>query len=1202
MKKQEAITVAEQLFDHKFSEDNYTRFVSNLLKDYSSINKVREGNYIKEAFQPFVESYKIIGTFSDAGGDNLDILTVRLQKETSLERARTAQRNFVADYLKKNNKEGALVAFLSPNESDWRFSLVKLEYSLEVSEGKLKTSEDITPAKRWSFLIGDHEGSHTVKSRFLKLLQSDQEPTFAELEEAFNIEKVTNEFYEKYKELFLGLKESLDKQLEKDNHLKSDFANKEIATADFAKKTLGQMAFLYFLQKKGWFGVAPNKDWGTGAKNFLRELFSRREKYGQNFFDDVLEPLFYEALAQDRGNEAIYPRLNNCRMPFLNGGLFEPMNGYAWETTHIRLPDELFSNKNKTKEGDIGDGILDIFDRYNFTVNENEPLEKEVAVDPEMLGKVFENLLEIKDRKSKGAYYTPREIVHYMCQESLINYLDTESDNSIPRSDIEVLIRRGSQIIQNDRTVIAKHAQTKAKGYKYTGSYTFMLPESVGRNAKILDTLLANIKVCDPAVGSGAFPLGMLTEVVQARQVLGVHIGDGRTLYDLKLHTISNSIYGVDLETGAVEITKLRLWLALVVEETEPHPLPNLDHKIMQGNSLISEYEGIKLFDDSFLTDSHSKNIVGEEIDTKLLKLQQEYFALHSRGDLTEMRKIEIEKQIKSLNNQKKHLRIKKEDSPNSVMSIFDTPEIVRLAQEKTEKLQHKIKLYISESSRSQKQKLKEEIDTLKWELIEVSLAEQDQTEKLEEIKELRRKNIRPFFIWKLEFSDVFQQKGGFDIVIGNPPYIRIQDLDEQDASNLKKYYRTAKGKFDIYILFVELSFSLKSKKGEIIFIHPHRFLTAAYGEAFKSFLGEKSGLKNAILFDDHQIFETATTYTGIFEYSCNNESLKYARPNSENLHRLDWLENNYSTPKYLWNFIDGGVSHVDIFKKIINSKYTLNEFVTGVFQGVVSVGDEIFIVEFIEKIDADLVKVYSKAIDKELILERKILKPVLKGENIKRYQQPESNHLIIYPHELVNGKTKPIELDQLSKDFPNTFAYLKTFESGLTEKKIKYKTNAKYWYSLHRSRDINIFEQKKIITPQLQNKPSFCLDNAHWYPDAGGYTILAKPNIEISSLLALLNSKLLMFFIKKTSNVYNNGYYYFKTDYLKPFPIPESFLLNQGEFSEITKELLNITSVSNYDPKQVSVRQKELEAKIDEMVFDLYGLTAEEREIVLNS
>jgi hypothetical protein len=494
MNKAEAISLVQGAFDADYSDEYFVRFISNLFKgEYTPLDKRRDGHYVREAFRTFVQGYRILGTYQDAEGISLDILEVTLQREGSLERARTAQRNFIADYLKKNGRDAALVAFLFPGQNDWRFSLVKLEYSLEVKDGKLKTEEELTPAKRWSFLIGRHEGSHTVQSRFISLLQDAEKPLLKELEEAFNIESVTDEFFKKYCELFFRMKESLDKLVEGDPAIKADFDAKELTTVDFAKKTLGQMAFLYFLQKKGWFGVAPGKPWGTGPKDFLRQLFGRREKYGNNFFDDVLEPLFYEALAQDRGVEAIYPRLNNCRMPFLNGGLFEPMNGYSWETTNIRLPDELFSNSNRTAEGDEGDGILDIFDRYNFTVNENEPLEKEVAVDPEMLGKVFENLLEVKDRKSKGTFYTPREIVHFMCQESLINFLGTELKEAVPREDIQALIRNGSQIIQNDAIVLEKGRE---------GTYKFMLPESIRSRAKELDQALSNIKVCDPAVGS----------------------------------------------------------------------------------------------------------------------------------------------------------------------------------------------------------------------------------------------------------------------------------------------------------------------------------------------------------------------------------------------------------------------------------------------------------------------------------------------------------------------------------------------------------------------------------------------------------------------------------------------------------------------------------------------------------------------------
>lgn len=265
------------------------------------------------------------------------------------------------------------------------------------------------------------------------------------------------------------------------------------------------------------------------------------------------------------------------------------------------MPDDIFSNDRKTKEGDIGDGILDIFDRYNFTVKEDEPLEKEVAVDPEMLGKVFENLLEVKDRKSKGTYYTPREIVHYMCQESLANYLATElsssssplrgegggeGENNLPsHKDIETLIKYGETVVEHDSRVVNEGRETK--------KYSFKLPESVRKHANLIDEKLASIRVCDPAVGSGAFPVEMMNEIIRTRNALTPYIGENgeRSPYHFKRHAIQSCLYGVDIDPGAVEIAKLRLWLSLIVDEEEREtiqPLPNLDYKIVQGNSLLS--------------------------------------------------------------------------------------------------------------------------------------------------------------------------------------------------------------------------------------------------------------------------------------------------------------------------------------------------------------------------------------------------------------------------------------------------------------------------------------------------------------------------------------------------------------------------------------------------------------------------------------
>lgn len=757
MNKNEAKQIIETCFEKQYNEENFKKFIVNLLKnDFEVKDQIFQGIYIKQAFQDHIKSYKRLFKYEskDKFKDTIDVLAVNLKNSQTLQKSRSLQRNFIANYLETRSKDAVLVAFYSDeNLDDWKFSFISRKLNIE--DGEVKSS--FTSPKRMSFLVGKNEKSHTAKKQFLPILEDDNlQLNLKNLEEAFSTEKVTDEFFEKYKELFLKGKESLDSIIENDEKIKADFAIKEISCVDFVKKTLGQMAFLYFLQKKGWFGVLENETWGSGDKNFLRQIFNNK-KPNQNFFNDILEPLFYEALAQDRGNASIYERLN-CRMPFLNGGLFEPINGYLWKEINIILPDDLFSNQNKTKDGDIGDGILDIFDRYNFTVNENEPLEKEVAVDPEMLGKVFENLLEIKDRKSKGAFYTPREIVHYMCQESLINYLKSQINKDdkqvINHQDLEFFIKKGDEIIENDQKVILAGKETE--------TYKFKLPSKIRDNIEKIDELLAGIKVCDPAVGSGAFPLGMLNEIVKARQVLNQYLPlqKQNSIYQLKLHAISNSIYGVDIDSGAVEIAKLRLWLSLVVEEKTPSPLPNLEHKIMQGNSLLSEFEGIKLFDDEILENK-------EEISQNIAKIQERLKNLDSQIIFEGSKQLQksknqslIKLQEERQKQQKTLDRIQntKENSDNS-NSLFDNLDQKQHLAKTTKNLQEKIKQFIFENQHSKKENLKKEIDGLKWQLIEASLQDQNKPEKLEEVKKLRHKNIRPFFIWKLEFCDVFSQK-----------------------------------------------------------------------------------------------------------------------------------------------------------------------------------------------------------------------------------------------------------------------------------------------------------------------------------------------------------------------------------------------------------------------------------------------------------
>ena len=748
MDKTQAQNLIKTTFENKFDKSSYRNFVINLLDGMDESKEFTYGNaYVPESFRNYVTSYGRLGKYIDSENRDIEVLWVSLRNETSLDRARTVQRNFIAWYLNGGRgnviRHNALVAFYNETVSDWRFSFVKLDTGLKQDEsGKIKVINEFTPAKRYSFLVGELEPNHTAQSRLVGLLTKDY-PLVSEIEEAFNVEKVSKEFFANYKELFLQLVDNLKDIRANDDRIHTEFTLKSIKESDFCKKLLGRLVFLYFIQKKGWLGVPVSAKWGEGDKQFLRHTFERATERGENFFNDYLEPLFYNALANGERDEQ-YFELLDCKIPFLNGGLFETIGGYDWVNTDIVFDNEIFSNNVKTKSGDIGTGILDVFDRYNFTVKEDEPLEKEVAVDPEMLGKVFEELLEVQDRKSKGAFYTPREIVHYMCQESLINYLATElnavdQDTSPFAGEVEVvdenLSRTNSGEGFNGLTKQAladfihhsdKLTQTEALATQKENAnskYQHILSDSIRNNAEAIDKALENIKICDPAIGSGAFPVGMMNEIVRARIAL-VESGflkeaKKRTTYEYKRQAIQNSIYGVDIEAGAVEIAKLRLWLSLVVDEENIEnikALPNLDYKIVCGNSLL----GVE------------RNLFNDILFRQLEELKPQYF---------------------------------------------------------------------NETSKTKKRQLKKQIDEI--------------------IKELTKDGTFDFEIY---FSEVFNEKGGFDVVIGNPPYVSNKGTTEEDKKSYLKVYGMSDDLYNYF--FVKSINGLLRLSGTLAFITSDTYLT----------------------------------------------------------------------------------------------------------------------------------------------------------------------------------------------------------------------------------------------------------------------------------------------------------------------------------------------------------------------------------------
>jgi hypothetical protein len=311
MNKEQARNLVGETFMQAFDKARFRNFVLELLNDFDESKAfVSNRTYIKDAFKAHVDRFERLGTYTSPEDEKLDVLIVHLTRQSKLERARTAIRNFVADHLKqRDGKDAALVAFVSPTEKQWRFSYVKMEYaSVEKESGKVGVETKLTPARRFSYIVGEGESCHTAQTRFLDLLQeTDQRPLLAKIEDAFSVDAVTKEFFDKYAELFEEIQKALDKLAKKDSTIAHEFEKKRVRTADFAKKLMGQVVFLYFIQKKGWLGVEKGKDWGMGPHDFLRRL--ARGEYGkyENFFNDILELCDQDA-EEHRKKRATYRR------------------------------------------------------------------------------------------------------------------------------------------------------------------------------------------------------------------------------------------------------------------------------------------------------------------------------------------------------------------------------------------------------------------------------------------------------------------------------------------------------------------------------------------------------------------------------------------------------------------------------------------------------------------------------------------------------------------------------------------------------------------------------------------------------------------------------------------------------------------------------------------------------------------------------
>jgi len=1007
--------------------------------------------------------------------------------------------------MKNHQLNKALIVYLPKESVDWRLSL--LTATLGTDE-KGNITKELSNPKRLSYFLGPNAKINTPK-RFL--LDLGKVKNFDDLLDRFNVEIVTKEFFKQYRNLF----ERLLAYLKKDFAFQAFAGQNEVDTTSFAKKLLGQIVFIYFLQRKGWLGAKKGEKISDGDRHFLRNLFETSRKENLDFFNFYLEPLFYDALNKPTNKPASFYRdYFECQIPFLNGGLFEPLQNYDWQNNHLNIPNKIFSNSEK-------DGILDIFDLYNFTIDESDPSDQEVSVDPEMLGKVFENLIEENLRKGKGTYYTPREIVHYMCQESLSNYLKSKV------SGIDLNI--------NSLIHFGEYSDLDPSG-------TIALTQEQSLN---LDEALKSIKVVDPACGSGAFLVGVLHEIVKARSLLDHFNEKKASEYELKKESIQNCIYGVDIDPGAIEIAKLRLWLSLVVDYDleDIEPLPNLDYKIMQGNSLLEELvlgdTTIKLYDrqtiQKAMSSKRMKNLfeadpqmamfddIKKEQALKNMKaLQVQYF---SQSDAGEKKKIKV--QIEKIEHDLIEASVRTEVDMLSAQRLnVKTIPGVGLLPEDVKKLMN--------------------ISSKEIQIMSV-------------LDELNKTGTKPFFLWHLRFADVFEEKGGFDVVIANPPWVftRVGEFEDDIKSYIyDKYLKNLKGsqqgrarqsgKINLYAIFVLQSLNLLKEHGLLTYILPNTILRATVYDV----------IRKSIL-DNSKILKIADLSAGVFENVTASTILLFLENSSNQL-----SDNKLSVIDNLVEREGGYQKEIPQNKFLNNISYAFN--------------------------------IYSNEIVDSLT------------EKIKA----NSNRLDVNFDVFAGGiATGPGKSNYIS-DKPLNSTY-KPLVEGKDVKMYKLTFNRKYILydrkKLYRAREESIFlSPEKLITQRIGGGVYpliVAYDNKQYYTFNSTNSILPNENspLKLKYLLALLNSTLMNWYYTVQYTNKSTLTVNISKTFLEQLPIKSPNDNEQEEVIKMVEKILEITDRSDYnnDNKQLLEEAMSYRNKIDQFVYKLYGLTEDEKRIV---
>jgi len=975
-------------------------------------------------------------------GHVIAIYEVELSDSVIIERNRAGIRNLLLSSWRGMGCSGAFMFCFRQNEAVLRFSYVSESFAF-AEDGSL--TKESTDTKRFTYLLGEGHRSRTAIMQFEDLKKSALD--LKAITKAFSVEALSDLFFKEYKKQYEDIIEFITgkRMVKVANKWEeqvtgqpcreimqefSQFHDAEKAVRDYVKKLMGRLVFIQFLQKKGWMGCSAGESWNDGDKEFVQNLFANTT-HKNTFVDDVLEPLFNDINTKRTGDITSSPNVGSgIKIPYLNGGLFEKDD---YDKTNFQLPAKYMKN------------LLDFFASYNFTIDENDPDDAEIGVDPEMLGRIFENLLE--DNKDKGAFYTPKEIVQYMCRESLIAYLQTDVNNEQAKEAIRQFVTT------YDASILSEELK------------------------ECVDQKLKDVKICDPAIGSGAFPMGMLRELYACRKAIeGI---DDEIAVSIKTHIIQSNIYGVDIEKGAVDIARLRFWLALIVDEKNPHALPNMDFKIMQGNSLLEQYEGVELSG-------------------------------------------------MSLDEQKKR-KTKKGQAWQATLA-FDE-------QDALDNIQHAIKEYYLTDDHTSKSNLRHIInENVRSYIVNLKGCTPEIQNK---ITKLPIPNDQ-FFLWHIYFKEVFDN-GGFDIVIGNPPY--GADIDKLVDIYGKLYPDTSHGYKDIYKYFFDCFIKKAKGNGILCYITPNTYLRQPrYGDLRRVLLNYN--LKQ-ILDLGENIFEEAVVTVAVTLLRCQN--------NKGHVSFVDLTKviNNNNAEEKLSSITFASIDQSK-WDKTPNNIFIEN--IVEIATETESLGD---IMKFKDAgINYQRVNVGLAQKGKSDLSSRLLYEGEKESDNhIQFWKGTDINEYYISP--ITNRFCRPnIELASNERVILNA-DYFSIAPKLIWRQTAPYPICTVDYDGVWFGRSI----QAGIINPNFKNKVSY------------------------EYLCALLNSKYLRYLYEQNVKEGGRVFPQVKLEKLKPLPIVIPTDEQKSEIEDLVTKTISATNSGDFETAQI------LKATIDQKVFELYNV-----------